>query len=385
MARHHDAPNHGDITNVDWTNVEPVDILAGGIPCQPWSMGGKREGSTDGRDLWPVRDHDLDGGLRRGMIDAIRIIRPPVVILENVPGLLAGDKGAAFRTILEDLAALDYTIRWTTVGACAIGACHHRHRLFVLATLADTDPPDGSLFGVPTVAVRRWPATGHVCDGTLWPLPVEPRGSELPTPTASDTTGAGHAGAGSPNLRTAITLLPTPGARLGDGRGDPGRELAVARMNRGRRNLDDAVALLPTPRASDGAKGGPNQRGSSGDLALPSAVQPDRFGQWTAAVARHELAFGAPAPEPTVVGARGGRRLSPKFVEWMMGLPAGHVTGTPIGRNAQLKALGNGVIPAQAAYALGLLEMSRFGVTTTLAPSLGTLAGAAERPTGRQL
>jgi len=40
----------------------------------------------------------------------------------------------------------------------------------------------------------------------------------------------------------------------------------------GKRNLDDAIALLPTPRASDGEKGGPNQRGSSGDLMLPSLV-----------------------------------------------------------------------------------------------------------------
>jgi hypothetical protein len=58
----------------------------------------------------------------------------------------------------------------------------------------------------------------------------------LPTPTASDTNGAGAHGTGGPDLRTA-------------------------------------VALLPTPRATDGEKGGPNQQGSSGDLMLPSAVQ----------------------------------------------------------------------------------------------------------------
>jgi hypothetical protein len=57
----------------------------------------------------------------------------------------------------------------------------------------------------------------------------------LPTPRTSDTNGVGEHGEGGPDLRTV-------------------------------------VALLPTPRASDGDKGGPNQRGSKGDLALPSAV-----------------------------------------------------------------------------------------------------------------
>ena len=50
---------------------------------------------------------------------------------------------------------------------------------------------------------------------------------------------------------------------------------------------------------------------------------------------------------------RWGARLSPPFVEWMQGLPLGHVTDPAIGisRNAQLTALGNGVVPLQAATA----------------------------------
>lgn len=51
-----------------------------------------------------------------------------------------------------------------------------------------------------------------------------------------------------------------------------------------------------------------------------------------------------------------GERLSPAFVEWMMGLPEGWVTGVPgLSRNAQLKILGNGVVPQQGALALWLL------------------------------
>lgn len=61
--------------------------------------------------------------------------------------------------------------------------------------------------------------------------------------------------------------------------------------------------------------------------------------------------IGRTAPEPTIAG-----RLSPRFVEWMMGLPAGWVTDVPgLSRTAQLKALGNGVVPAQAELALAHL------------------------------
>jgi len=66
-----------------------------------------------------------------------------------------------------------------------------------------------------------------------------------------------------------------------------------------------------------------------------------------------------PAPAPTEPG-KTGERLSPRFVEWMQGLPDGWVTGTGIPRNAQLKALGNGVVPQQGAAALRyLLEATR--------------------------
>ncbi|MFC4529134.1 hypothetical protein [Sphaerisporangium dianthi] len=71
-----------------------------------------------------------------------------------------------------------------------------------------------------------------------------------------------------------------------------------------------------------------------------------------------------PAPHPTQPGQT-GERLSPRFVEWLMGLPDGWVTGIPdIPRNGQLRLLGNGVVPAQAAAALTSL------LPTTLTPPL---------------
>jgi DNA (cytosine-5)-methyltransferase 1 len=64
--------------------------------------------------------------------------------------------------------------------------------------------------------------------------------------------------------------------------------------------------------------------------------------------------MGRAAPAPTEPG-KTGERLSPRFVEWLVGLDAGWVTDTGIPRNAQLKCLGNIAMPQQAAYAIRYL------------------------------
>lgn len=78
--------------------------------------------------------------------------------------------------------------------------------------------------------------------------------------------------------------------------------------------------------------------------------------EYAPAIHRWEEVTGREAPPPTETGQRGGDVLSPAFVEWMMGLPAGHVTDTPgLSRSQALKALGNGVVPQQAAHAISHL------------------------------
>ena len=80
------------------------------------------------------------------------------------------------------------------------------------------------------------------------------------------------------------------------------------------------------------------------------------WGDYAEAIARHEHAFGQPAPAPTEPGPKGNPRLSARFVEWMMMLPAGWVTDVPgVTRNQALKALGNGVCPPQCVAALRIM------------------------------
>lgn len=364
LAHHHpNTPNHGDITAHDWTQAKPVDILTAGIPCQPMSCAGKRRGSSDERHLWPT-----------GALPAIAALMPPLVVLENVPGLLTIERGQIFGQILADLDDLGYTASWTTIGACAVGACHHRHRVFLAATLEHVAAPaalaaagrfdgawgsgQGSLFGEPEP--YRWPASGFVAVGAVWSLPVYTCGADgpaLPTPAARDATrGAGRVDPEGRPLSEVIALLPTPMATNGAGGAkvlNGGRTLAGFGAT-----LRDVAPLLPTPRATDVTKGGPNQRGSSGDLMLPSAVQPERFGRYAAAVHRHEQAYQLAAPNPTEPGRGGRPRLNAAFTEWMQGLPPGWITDHA-GRADAIRMAGNGVNPRQAAYALPTLPTFR--------------------------
>lgn len=124
LARHWpDVPNLGDITLIDWSTVEPVDLICGGYPCPPFSDAGNRLGEADSRYLWPA------------MRDAIRVLRPAYALLENV----AGHVSIGFDRVLADLATLGFDAEWSTVSACALGATHARERLFVLAYAEGND------------------------------------------------------------------------------------------------------------------------------------------------------------------------------------------------------------------------------------------------------
>jgi DNA (cytosine-5)-methyltransferase 1 len=109
--------NHGDISKIDWASVEPIDILTAGYPCQPFSVAGNRQGSNDARHLWPY------------IKEAISVLRPRWVVLENVRGHLS----LGFKEVLKDLAQVGYDARWEIVRASDVGAPHQRARLFIVA------------------------------------------------------------------------------------------------------------------------------------------------------------------------------------------------------------------------------------------------------------
>ena len=118
LARHWPGtPNLGDVTTVEWGAVPKVDIITAGYPCQPFSQAGRRQGEQDERHLWPY------------IFRAICLLRPTIVVLENVPGHVS----LGLPRVLADLCALRFDAEWGTVRASDIGASHRRERLFVVA------------------------------------------------------------------------------------------------------------------------------------------------------------------------------------------------------------------------------------------------------------
>jgi len=135
--------------------------------------------------------------------------------------------------------------------------------------------------------------------------------------------------------------------------------------------LPIAIALLPTPDTGcspnghgrrGGRPGNGHQSGCGLDVAatalspaLPAGPASVAWGEYEPAIRRWERVLGYPAPLPAEPGPSSRPRLSAAFAEWM-GLAPGFVTGLPgIPRTHQLKIIGNGVVPQQAAAALRLL------------------------------
>jgi len=241
VLEHHwpGVPNHGDLTKADWLSVEPVDIMCAGFPCQPFSHAGKREGAEDERAIWPI------------IANAISVLRPSIIVLENVAGVLTLAAGAT--AVTGDLASMGYDCRWGVIRASEAGAPHQRKRWFCIAY----------------------------------------------------TGGERH---GSRENGGSVGQL--------DGQT---QELTPERQR---------------PRQE------PKHRGAATTA----------WGRYTAAVSQWERVIGRLAPEPTDKTG-----VAPEFVEWMMGLPEGWVTDLDLPRAAQLKMLGNGVVPQQAALALEAL------------------------------
>ena len=366
--RYPGVPNLSDITAVDWTQVEPVDVLCGGFPCQDVSSAGKRAGLKDG----------TRSGLWSMFADAIDVLRPRFVVAENVRGLLNaaahrpmepdpdalgdGESQPVLRAagaVLGDLSDLGYDAQWCTVPASSVGAPHRRERVFILAGSTDADDlrPQANQF-----AFGRQPA-----------LPG-PGASELPLLVVADATQPERGGSQQQHLgatggpaaepRERFSKSAARGSNAADSSGDgwdEGRP-EPARLERGfdaAVSGDGLVELLPTPSASDGTGGGQHPDRREGhtrqlcDYALMDGTQ--RWGKYGPAIQRWENAT-RPAPAPTEPNSKGNPRLNAAFSEWMMGWPDGWVTDVPgVSRNDALRCIGNGVVPQQATAALRYL------------------------------
>jgi len=119
LAKHWpDVRRYEDVRKVGAHNLESVDLIAGGFPCQDISNAGRREGIKGKRS-----------GLWFEMLRVICELRPEYILVENVAALLIRGMG----TVLGDLAENGYDAEWARIPASGFGAPHLRYRVFIVA------------------------------------------------------------------------------------------------------------------------------------------------------------------------------------------------------------------------------------------------------------
>lgn len=292
------APVWSDLETFDaeaWRGT--VDLIIAGFPCQPASLAGKGLGEEDERWLWPLIESILRG------------VEPRLVFLENVPGLVSRDDGALLGLVLGSLAGLGFNAEWGLLKAAEVGASHLRERFFCLAyrdsftgpspRLRDRSEPSGNDARGRGEDLADSSGCGRAEGELLCPGQPEPRRRRAPV---ADAPGVGW-GQGRTKLKRRNRLSPS---RLGGGPVLPDPDGIEMRDAEGRRDGSDRSSA-PEPR----------------DLGFPPGPEDaEGWGRW--------LAAGGPAP------------AKPRLRRGADGLPD---------RLDRIRALGNGVVPAQAAAA----------------------------------
>ncbi|WP_270997855.1 DNA cytosine methyltransferase [Listeria seeligeri] len=113
------------VTDDEWRELRgTVDVICGGFPCQSFSIAGKRRGFEDTR-----------GTLFFDIARAAKQIKPRILFLENVKGILSHNKGQTFATILRALHELGYDAEWQVCNSKNHGVPQNRERVFIIGHL----------------------------------------------------------------------------------------------------------------------------------------------------------------------------------------------------------------------------------------------------------
>ena len=137
--------NLGDMTKHEEWKIGSIDILAGGTPCQSFSVAGLRQGLADPR-----------GNLMLSFLAIAASRKPRWVVWENVPGVLSSNGGRDFGTFLGALGQLGYGWAYRVLDAQWFGVAQRRKRVFVVGYLGDASRAAKVLFE--RESVRRNPA-----------------------------------------------------------------------------------------------------------------------------------------------------------------------------------------------------------------------------------
>jgi len=363
LARHYPGAARAvhDVRDAGAATLARVDLICGGFPCQPVSVAGKRKAQEDERWLWP---------------EVARIageLGPRFLFLENVPGLLTASGGSAFGEVLGSLAALGFAAEWDCFRASDVGAPHRRERWFLLAYRDDGRGEGANARGQ---RARVGPALAGGQDGVANAARLAQR---EPTDEAHAVAARGHARAAPRGERQPLAdargLSPL-GRQPKRVRGSAVPPGAVARGE----GMGDAEGERRRPRGLPVRAGAqqpvPGVAGFGGECEGPVGVGlADPNG---ARLEERERLFGDAQQERAPAlgdGADGGAGpAQPRMGRGPHGIPLGMDGPWPAGRGeaqhpwepprtahgvrmrpARLKALGNAVLPAEAAFAWRVL------------------------------
>jgi site-specific DNA-cytosine methylase len=250
-----------------------VDVVAGGFPCQPWSQAGKRKGTDDPRHLWPE------------MARIVEEVRPRYVFAENV-------QLAAFEEPWRDLRGLGYRVPPALcVAASDVGAPHIRKRWWLLAQLGDPDGFDRSQkHPRHDVIDQQWAQVGRGA--------VQQSGAGATSGNVSRCSAERTAGGG-------------PGKNVAEGQG------AVA-------DADSAS----TTGLSSGAQAEVARVGTCQKAPTPTAGDAKNARNATSSRQLDSQHHSGTTLCDTVHGT--GGKLSPLWVEWLMGWPIGWTDCEPL-------------------------------------------------------
>lgn len=109
----------GDLTKI--ISLPPVDLIVGGVPCQPWSAAGLSKGFEDTR-----------GKLWFDVVKLTKQSKPKAFVFENVPGLLNSNNKNSFDVILSELTKAGYVVKYKILNASDFGLPQNRERVFIV-------------------------------------------------------------------------------------------------------------------------------------------------------------------------------------------------------------------------------------------------------------
>jgi DNA (cytosine-5)-methyltransferase 1 len=205
----------GDVRDFDFNSVGAIDLIAGGPPCQPFSLGGKAHAQDDARDMLPYA------------IRAVEKLNPKAFIFENVKGLLRPAFANYFRSIISAFKKLGYNVAYDLVNAADYGVPQKRERVIIVGIRKDIG--------------KKWkfPAPTHGAERKPWRTVREVIGTPQPEKTKAKTY-PGHTG----------SRLDAPAKTIKAGvHGVPGGENMIVLDNGATRYLttDEAKAIQTFP------------------------------------------------------------------------------------------------------------------------------------------